>query len=632
MLQAIRDRMTGVVAFVILGFIAIPFVFFGLESYTTTVPRDAVARVGDLEISQVDFQREFAQYRARLRDEQGDAYNELAVNRPETRREFLDSMIDRRLLIHHAQQMGMAVSPATLAEVIRNIPAFQVNGQFNADIYRQRLLANGETVASFERQVASDILVQMLPNGVTGSSIVTSADIDRWLTAQMETRDIAWLAVDSRPWRDEVVIGDDDIEAFYRDNTARFMRPERIALEYIELQTEPMVADQAIPEDQLRERYEAVKSRFMTPERRRAAHILFAIGPDQDAEQAREQAEQAAARLAAGESFAALAEELSDDPVSAANGGDLGWIEPDVMMPEFEQALYELDETAVSAPVQTDFGWHLIQLTELEAPRGQSFEEARDEIAAEVREERADDLYVELSDRLVDMVYADPTGLAAIAEDLGLELQSAGPFSRFGAPGVLADPQVLEAAFSELVLVERQASELIEVGRNHAVVVHVTEHQPSEPRPLDDVREEIVNQLTAERARDRAREIAEAWLAELRAGDVDLEALAEREQLEVQTAAATRRSFELGGQVLEALFRLPVPADGESNWDVLGRGDQWLLVRLDQVRPGDPAAADAAQRQSARQQIRFARAQGEFEGLLEWLRANTEIEVAAERL
>jgi len=632
MLQAIRDRVTGIVAIVILGLLAIPFVFFGLDSYIQAVPQDAVAQVGEGEITVSEFQSEFSRYRAQLRQEQGDDYDELAVNNPQARREFLETLIDRRLLVQHAQSLGMSISASTLARVIREIPAFQVDGQFDPEIYRQRIEATGQSVRSFERDVARDLLVQELPSGVSASALVTDADVDRWIRVQQEQREIAYARVESSAFREDVAVTDDEIRAFYEENRNQFLRPERISVEYIELDTEEMAQELEFDDETLRERYESTQSRFMTAERRRASHILITADGERSEDQARALAETIRERLEAGEDFADLASEFSDDPGSAAQGGDLGWVEPDVMMPAFEEALYDLEADQVSQPIKTEFGWHIIKLTDVDPARGKSFEEARAEIAEEIRTERADGLYVELTDRLIDLIYADPTGLEAVASDLGLEVLTAGPFSRFNAEGVLAEPQVLEAAFSDMVLVDRQASEPIEIDRNRAVVVRVTDHQPSEPRPLEDVREEVRDRLEREAAQESAREYAAGLIERVDGSPAELESLAEEEGLEVQQVTATRRSFDLGGDVLDALFRLPAPDDGESLHELIRSGSDWLVVRLDSVTPGDPAAAEDAQRQMARRQIELLRANREFEGLLAWLRANTEINVVEDRL
>lgn len=634
MLQAIRDRVSGIVAIFVLGLLAVPFMFFGIDQYFATVPQDAVATVGDSEITRVEFQGEFQRYRAQLRARQGEAYDELQANSPVARREFLESMIERQLLVEYARKAGIAISPSTIAEVIRQVPAFQVDGQFSPDVYRQRVASGGRSVVTFEQDLARDLLVQQLPSSVSSSVIVTEADVDRWLRVQMEQRDVALLRIDSEPYLDPEAVTDEKVRTYYDANTAQFMRPAEVSVEYVVLDTNEMAESLEIDDQELRERYEATRDRFMTPERRRASHILVTDGEDRSDNEARQLAEDLRQRIEAGEAFAALAGEYSDDPGSAGQGGDLGWIEPDVMMPEFEEALYAIAEPGqVSDPVETEFGWHLIQLDEIDPPRGKSFAEARAEILDEIRAERADDMYVEMTERLIDMIYADPTGLPAIAGDLGLELETAGPYSRGTAEGVLADPAVLDATFSDLVLIDRQASEPVEVDRNRAVVVHVTDHRPEQPRALDDVREEIVSRLARESAIEVARERADALVEQMRSGEAEMQQLADADDaLTLELREVTRRSFELGGAVLDELFRLPVPGDDGPVYDVIRDGNGWVVARLDAVTPGDPASADQARRDSARQQILFSRSSREFDGLMQWLRANTEITIAAERL
>ncbi len=631
MLQAIRERVTGVVAFIILGLLAVPFLFFGVDSYIRDVPQDTIAEVGDQTISITEFQTEFARYRQQLRAQQGENYNDLEVNRPERRREFLEQMIDQRLLSGYAQEQGLAISPAALVEVIRGVPAFQINGRFDPQIYRQRLQATGQTVQQFERELTRDLLLQEVPAAVSSSAFVTEDAIDDWLRVQQQQRDVALLAIDSAPYRDVDAVTAEAIEAYYEANTDRFMRPEQITVEYVELDTADQVADAEIEDETLRDRYEAVRARFMTAEQRRASHILITAGDDRTTDEAEALAESLRERIGNGESFADLATEFSDDPVSAEEGGDLGWLEPGIIDPAFDDVLFALEVDEVSAPVESDFGWHVIRLDDIREPRGQSFEEARAEVLEEVRAERAEELYFELSERLVDLVYADPTGLAAISEDLGLELQTAGPYSRFSAEGVLADPAVVEAAFSDLVLIDRQASEPIEVGENRAIVLRVTDYQPEQPRPLDAVENEIRDQLAREAAQDQAREFGESLIERVRAGET-LAEVAEAESLEVDERSVTRRDFDLGGAVLEGVFRMSEPAEGETRYELVDRGQGWTLVALRGVTPGDPSEADEAQRNGARQQLQFAAVGREVQGLLAWLRANTEINVADERL
>lgn len=633
MLQFIRERVTGIVAIFVLGLLAIPFLFFGVESYIRTVPQDAVATVGDEEITVSEFQTSFAQYRTRMREQLGDDYDELAINQPAVRREHLESMIEQELLRQFAERMGLDVAPDTLREIIQGIPAFQVADRFDPDRYRQWLQATGRSPRAFERDLRADLLVRELPTTLSASVIVTESEVDRLLRVQLENRTIALVEVPAADFRESVEVTDQDVEAFYAENQSEFMVPERVSLEYVELDTREMVRAEEVQEEELRSRYEAAKARYMTPERRHAAHILITTDEgEQEADTARELAWSLYQRIEEGEDFADLAREYSEDPGSSADGGDLGWIEPGVMETEFEEALFELAPGEVTEPVETSFGWHLIRLEAIDEPRGQDFAEARQEILEEFLEEQATDLFYELSERVVDLVYADPTTLEPVAAELGLEIRTTGPFSRFGGEGIAADPRVQEAAFSDLVLVDGHASEPLELGRNHLVVVRRHEHFPAHPRSLEDVAEEIRERLIRERAQEQARERAAAVAEQAGTAGAALEDTAAEYGYEMLVLeSVSRRDFELGGQFLTELFRLPAPGD-EPAVHILPKGGNWAVIRLEAVIPGDPDAADQAQRLSARQVLEMAYMGHELDGLIAWLRENTTIRVVGDRL
>ena len=633
MLQAIRERVTGIVAIFILGLLAVPFLFFGVESYIRAVPQDAVATVGDAEISTTEFQTSFARFRAELRQQQGDAYDEIATNQPIVRRQHLESMIDELLLREYATQLGLTVSPVMLRDIIAQIPAFQLDGRFDAELYQQALRASGRTPRGFERELREDLLVRMLPSTVSLSSIVTEAEIDRLIGLENETRQIAVLQIPVAPFRDQLDIDESAIAAYFEENQREFMTTEQVSIRYIELDTISLTQDLDLSEEELRQRYEAASQRFLTPEARRASHILIEVGNARTDTEAEVLARDVYERALAGESFAELAEAYSDDPGSAPEGGDLGWIEPGDMVEAFEEALFWLSFSGeLSEPVRSPFGWHVIRLEEIREPQGMSFEEARPEILAEFLEREAEELYIELSERLVDLVFADDSSLEPLAEELGLEIRQAGPFSRSGGQGVAANRRVVDAAFSDMVLLDGTVSDPIEVDRNRMVVVKLDEHFPSQPRALEEVSETIRQRLIDSEARRLAREQAEALRERVASGGDMLAELAEREELEfAEHPSVGRFDFQHGPDFLGELFRLPPPSQGGS-LHILPRQQGFAVVQLEAVRAGNPVEASEQERQLVRQQIRFTRANEELGGLIEHLRDKTRIRVVEERI
>lgn len=633
MLQAIRDRVTGIVAIFVLGLLAVPFLFFGMESYMRAVPQDAVAVVGDDEISTSEFQTEFARHRADLRQRMGDDYDDIATNQPTYRREFLESMIDELLLRQHTDNIGLVVSDRAIADILRDVPQFQVDGRFSPEAYRMALSGAGQTPRSFERDLREDMLSRMVTGALADSVVVTQSEIDRHISLQNQTRQLALVEVPAARFHDEIEITDADIESYYQNNLDAFTLEEQVSVAYVELLAEDLLTDATLEEAELRRRYEAARQRYLTPEARRASHILIETGADRDATAARQLAEELIERLAEGEDFADLAAEYSDDVASREMGGDLGWIEPEDMVEDFEDTLYALEEPGdLSAPVETRFGVHVIRLDEIRPPEGMSFEEAREEILDEYVERQREDLYIEMSERMVDLVFADDSSLEPLADELDLEIRYTEPFTRAGGEGVAADSQVVEAAFSDLVLLDGAVSDPIELDRNHMIALKVHEHFPAEPRPLEEVADEIRQRILDERAAEMAGDLARA-IAEAAGSDgSELESAAETGDLQVEELESVgRNDFQHGPDFIQQLFRLPDPGE-TPKVHVLPRQGGYAVVRLESVRSGDPAAASDNERNMARQQIQFSRMGHEISGLIEWLREDTRIRVVEERL
>lgn len=637
MLQSIRDRLTGILAFFILGILVIPFAFVGVNSYFSSGNENVVARVNDAEITYNDFNQSYSNYRRRMQALMGPAFDPLAFDSPVARREHLESMIDQEVVRQAAVAMGLAIDDARLAREIRRIPAFQVEGEFNADVYQSRLLSEGMTPSQFEADMRAQSVYSQLPGAILQSSLGTPAEVKDLIGLQEQTR--AFQAVlftadlDAVP--DEVA--EEDIQAYYEKNPGAFQSDEMVTIEYLELSSVD-VASGTEPDDEfLRQRFEEQKGRFVSPEQRRASHILVAVAPDAE-DAAKETARQTAADLSerarAGEDFAALAREHSEDPGSAEVGGDLGWIEPGLMSELFEEALYALTEDSpVSEPVQTGFGWHVIRLDEVQPSSGMSFEEARAILVEEHQQEEAEREYLDLADRLVDIIYEDPTTLESAALELGLEVQTEGPFSRSGGSGVAAVPAVVEAAFSDMVMSEESVSDPVDLGENHMVVIKLREHFPAALEPLDEVRDEIVMTLRLERASETAKASAEALLAEMGEQGVTIEALAAERELElVRVEAATRRSVEPDPVLVGEVFMLAPPQDEAPVTAVLETSNGYAAVVLQSVTPGALAEDMQPVRQQYRRRIANAAASAETVALLKQLREAAEVEVFQDRL
>jgi len=521
-LQKIRDRLTGIIAIFILGLLMVPFLFVGVSSYFTSGAVSNVAVVNDREITNSQFNLSFQNYRRRMQGLLGANFDAEQFDQAIVRRQHLDAMIDQELLTQASIDAGLSVSSERLAAAIREVPGFNVDGEFNAAVYQSRLSAQGITPQQFENDMRFQMVTNQFPAVIASSAISTEWELNDYVRLQDQERAFSAIIVPavadepSEAPSDELadgeatVAGDEDssegaevteeidqesILAWYQSHPDDFRSQEQVIIEYIELDAATMGGEVAPDEEQLIQRFEQQEARFITPETRLASHILIEVdsqAAEAEVETAREQAEELTERARGGEDFAELAREFSQDAGSAADGGDLGWVEPGFMVQAFEDGLYELTlESPVSQPVQSGFGWHVIYLREIRPSEGMTFTEAREILLSEYQAEADERRFLEQADRMIDIIYEDPTTLDTAALDLGLEVQEAGPFSRAGGDGIAANGEAVKAAFSDLVLLQEVVSDPVDLGENHLVMIRLKKHLPEALMPLEEVRDQV---------------------------------------------------------------------------------------------------------------------------------------------
>jgi peptidyl-prolyl cis-trans isomerase D len=635
-LQVIRERLTGPALWVILGILIVPFAFVGVNEYLSSGSGNQVALVNDEEITFEAFNQSFINYRRGMQQRMGEAFNPAEYDSLVARLEYLDQMIDEELLRQAAMDMDLAVDDARLAETIRSIPAFQVEGVFNADVYQARVQSMGMSIPQFESELRSSAVLSTLPQGIRDSSFATRSEYEEFVALTEQTRSFRVVTVAADTNAVEPVFSEAEQQAWYEDHLDRFLTEETVVIEFLDLDMSTMSVGEMPSEDALLAAYEAQKGRFIVPERRRVSHILIEAPADADSaavEAARLQAEALARQAREGDDFAALAEANSEDIGSAPLGGDLGFIEPGVMAESFEAAVYELSmDNPVSDPVQTGFGWHVIMLTDIEPAAGMPFEEAREVLIAEAMEEQGERLFLDLADRMVDIVYEDPTTLEAAALDLELDIQTEGPFTRAGGLGIASNAEVVAAAFSELVLEQGSASDLIDLGPSHAVVLRVLEHEPVRTMALDEVRPEVIAGLQQDAARAVALERAAALLAEVEAG-MPLDEVAGASGLLVQNLQSVGRNSTLPDPLtVSEVFSLPRPEGDEPLFKVVESAAGYSLVELDSVTDGTVDAGQLIAARQARMMMGTINAGVEAWALVRQLREQARVEIFEENL
>lgn len=637
MLQKLREKTTGWVAIAILAVLIVPFAFFGVENYFTQQASSYVAKVNDTEIDQNEFNTRFEEFRRQMRQMMGEQFDGRQFESAENKRQVLDRMIDEELLRQAGEDLGVVVSPAVLQKEIAAIPAFQSNGRFDPAQYRTMLAAQGMTPRAFEDRVRRDLAMQALPSQLNSSAIVTDDYVARYLALRDQTRSFDYVVLPA-PSEDAIgEITEAQIAEYFDAHKDRYVSEERVALEYIEIDASKLEVPVAADEATLRQRYEEQKARYMEAEQRMASHILVAVDANADADAqkaAQAKAQDVATRArAAGADFAALAKETSDDPGSRNTGGELGWIEKGITDPAFEAALYAMEPGTISDPVKGADGWHVIRLQEIKAETGKPFEEVRADLEREYLEGERERMVTDLSGRLVDVIYRDPTTLAMASEELDLPIQRTESFTRNAGSGIATQPAVLEAAFSEAQLVEGTVSDPIDLGAGRSVVIRSVDHVPAAPQKLEDVRDQVTASIRSERLAEQAKKDGDAMLARLRGGEA-LAAIATERSVELQKADKVGRlGATVDPSISQQAFQLPHPA-GETpsvGLATLPAGGT-ALIAVTAVADGDPAATDAEMKSSLRDQLAQAVGGAEAMEYVKALRKSATIEVVEGRL
>lgn len=635
MLQLLRGKKSNLFVKIVLVVVVIGFSFFGIESYFVANIDTSVARVGSSEISQEQFRERFSQYRQRMVQMMGGAGDTSFLDRPEVKRQLLNQMVDERVLLEANEKLGVTIPPDRIRNEILGIPAFQSDGKFDPDQYKMLLASQNMSPSGFEQRVRDDLAMRELPLQISSTALVTDAEIDAYLRLKDQRRDFHYVKLD-KPAAADTEISDADVEAYYKAHTADFMTPERVALEYLDLDGSKLEVDQTPDESVLKERYEKDKARYVTAEQRLASHILVKVGgkggPDEQ-KQALAKAEGIEQQIKGGKAFADVAKQESDDLGSKNLGGDLGWLDKGATDEAFESALFALQKGEVSKPILTSEGYHVIELRDVRPGKTRTFEEVKPELVKQYAESEKERVYSEKAGRLTDLTYQNPASLEPAAKDLGLTVQKTALFGRQGGEGIAANPAVAKAAFSDGVLVQNNNSDPVEIGPNHVVVVRVAEHKPSTPMPLDEVKGAVRGRILVERVAKQAKERAEALFAEFGKGQ-SLDQVAEAQKLKVEEQKGVGRDAAVPDSALvKAVFTMPRPADGKPSRKLVELGgDTYALVQLDAVADGDPSKLDAKTREATRTTLTEGLGYASMREFVSALRKNTKITLSENRL
>lgn len=632
MLLAIRERIMGVVGWIILGILFVAFAFFGLNSYLQSSAINYAATVNDQEITLARHQRAYQQLRTRMADMLGDNFDAAQLNEDILKANALQQLINEELVLQAADAEGYAASNRLVAARINAIDAFKENGVFSKTLYERVLGYQGIGPANFEHSLKQEIIANQYREGISRTAAATAAGLSRAYLLEGQQRRFSYMVLPLQSFNEQLHITDQDIEDYYAAHSDAFMTPERVKVQYLDLDMSNLDPGIAIDEQAVQALYDEQSLKYVTPEERHARHILIRLLPDADetaTAAALEKAQAVVARLDAGESFGDLAKELSDDPGSAANGGDLGFFGRGMMAPEFEDSTFELQKGERSQPVKSPFGFHIIELVEIKPEVATPLAEVRDELVNQLLADERANLFYEDSEALASLTFEQPDSLQGAADALGLDILESDWISRKGGTGIAANSNIIEAAFSEDVLLNGNNSASVEVAPDHVVVLRILEHQESAQQPLEEVRADVEQLTSNEQARALVEARGKEILANLNTGDTTLVASAEANKVTfLSTELIQRNATEPAREIVSAAFTLNAPDEGETAYTGLpARNGDYFIIALEQVKDGNFQDIPEAARKQAWRSLSQVRGQTEIAATLSVLKEQSDIQI-----
>lgn len=585
---------------IILLLMVLPFAFFGVESYMNSDSvREEAALVGKVKIAPEEFEQSLREQTERIREMAGDQFDPKMMETPEARAQVLDGLVTQRMLLQEAQRQHLSVSDAFMSQMIAANPTFHVDGKFSEARFDQIAQAQGYSRDGLLARIRQNILMRQLYAGVAESSFVPASLARRWAQMQQEQREVSEAIITPFEFLEQIKVTPEEIRKYYDDNQKEFTIPEQVKVEYLVLSEQTLAAKAEVSDEDVRKTFEANQSKYMQGEERKARHILLAVesgASPEDRKAVKDKAEALLKQVKASPSkFAELAKANSQDPGSRENGGDLGYFGRGNMVKPFEDAAFSLKKGEISGLVESDFGYHIIQVEDIRGGQGKTLEQARAEITDELRKQAARRRFAELAETFSNTVYEQADSLAPAAEKVGLDVKTS-PLIPKGMlmPAPFDSEKLREAIFSDDAIKNRRNTQAIETAPNTLVSARVIEQLPPSVRPFDTVQQDIEKKLSFEAGRKLALERGESSLTKLRGGEEvplswsppqDIS----RSQAQGSTAVMVRAIFNAPADKLPAYLGFPMDNGG------------YAVFRISAVKQPkealDPARVDAIKAQ-----------------------------------
>ena len=613
--------------FLLLLLIFPSFAFFGVESYTRFREHDnAVARVAGNSITQQEFDAAQRAQMDRLRQMFGAQFDPKMFDTPEAKQAILDNLIAQRVLAATAARNHLSVSDRTLQQTILAIPGLTTaDGKFDADRYKSLLAMQGMTPAIYEARLRQDLAMQQVTGAIQSSAFAPKTVASRLSELNDQEREVQEQLFKAADYASQVKITEDMLKAYYEKNSADFQIPEQVKAEYVVLNSDALASQIPVSDADIKSYYEQNAKRYGEEEQRRASHILVKVdknasAADKAAAKSKAETLLAQVRKNPGD-FARLAKENSQDPGSAQNGGDLGYFGKGMMVKPFEDAVSKLKQGEISDLVQSDFGYHIIQLTGIKPASVKPLEEVKGEIAAEIRKQQAAKKFSEMAELFSNTVYEQADSLKPVADKLNLKIETVSNLTRTPNPALpqsaaYNNPKFLKALFSDDAIKNKRNTEAVEVAPNTLIAGRVLEYKPVTKRPFAEVEPVVRERVTQIEAAKLAKQAGEAKLAALKVNG-DASGFSEPKTV------SRVKSEGINGAALEAVMKADTSKLPAYVGVDLPQG--YGVYRIAKV--SQPKNVDTARRQAEQQQIANALAQQDVLAYLEALKKKAKVEI-----
>jgi len=623
MLQNIRNNTQGLIAKIFVGFIVFVFAIFGLDSIVGTIVNiNSTVSVNGVAIDELAIESESQRITQDLLSSLGAQIDISSIDTTQFREQAINNLVERELLLQTAIENGMLISSSTLDRQIAQTPDFQVNGVFSNERARALLASFGLTPASYRASLQQQGLLNQMLDAYSTSSFATQAEMENLARINEEKRNFRYIRISAADLAQTQVITEEELSQYYDANSALFMQGERVSLEYLELNKNDLLAELEITEEQIQAQYAAELSTLQAQTERRASHILLQAGDELD--EALAQAQELKNRIDNGESFEDLAAEFSIDGGSAQFGGDVGYTTGETFAEEFEAALSQLELNEVSDPVRTQFGVHLIKLTEITENEGPSLEESRERIERELQDQAVEDIYIARAEELNNLSF-ESIDLQEPANILELDIQTTELFDSAGGIGIASNADVIAAAFGADVQ-EGLNSELIALDESRSVVIRLLESREPELKTLAEVRGEIESTLRRQKAEEQAASLGETYLNNLNNGQ-NIDNLLAVQGLEWNRGQnLSRTSPGLEPEIRQLVFSMSKPeGDPLIQGQQLASGD-YIIAELQEVIPGSLEEMSEENRLALQNYLMQLTANSDFTAYMTGIEADADIE------